>query len=259
MSGEVREAARKAGDNPVIEYGARLGYAASGLLHLLIGWLAVQIGMGSGGKQASQSGALSTLAKQPFGHVLLWIAFAGFVLLGLWQLTELVLRHDNGDRVKAAGKAIMYAALAWTSVKFAVGGSSNSNKQSQDFTASMMKHSWGQIVIGLVGVAIVAIGGYHVYKGWKEKFLQDLQEHPGRWAVVAGRIGYIAKGIALIVVGGLFVWGAWHHTTKKATGLDGALRTLRNAPAGEIVLILVGLGIAAYGVYSFARARYARV
>ena len=49
------------------------------------------------------------------------------------------------------------------------------------------------------------------------------------------------------------------HQPGKATGLDGALRSLRDLPAGPVILLAIALGLAAYGVYSFARARYARV
>ena len=72
-------------------------------------------------------------------------------------------------------------------------------------------------------------------------------------------MGYIVKGIALGVVGVLFVIAAVQHRSKEASGLDGALRTLQDAPAGGAVLTVVALGIGLFGVYSFARARYARV
>jgi Domain of Unknown Function (DUF1206) len=45
----------------------------------------------------------------------------------------------------------------------------------------------------------------------------------------------------------------------ESTGLDGALRTLRDAPLGQWLLTVIALGFACYAVYSFGRARYARV
>ena len=68
VSGSAKTAASRAGDHPVIEWGARLGYAASGILHLLLAYLTVQVALGGGGKQASQSGALATHAKEPVGQ-----------------------------------------------------------------------------------------------------------------------------------------------------------------------------------------------
>ena len=255
----AKGAAARAGDHPVIEWGARLGYAASGVLHLVLAWLAVQVALGGPSQQASQSGALATVAHQSFGLVLLWVLAIGFALLALWQVTEVITGRETFDKVKAGGKAVMYAALAWTSMKFALGGHTSSNKQTQDFTRTLMEAPAGRVLVGAVGVGIIGVAGYHIYKGWKKKFLGDLQEHPGHWAVVAGRVGYIGKGIALVAVGVLFVIAALREQAGKATGLDGALESLRDLPAGIVVLLGVAVGLAAYGVYSFARARYARV
>lgn len=254
-----KSAASKAGNHPVIEWGARLGYAANGVLHLMLAYLTVQLALEAGGKQASQSGALATLAEDPVGQVLLWVIADGFTLLALWQLTELVTQRKVFDKAKAGGKLVLYSALAWTSFKFASGGRSSSNKQTKDFTVTLMEAPAGQFLVGLVGAGIIGIAAYHVYKGWRERFLRDLQEHPGRWAVIAGKVGYISKGIALGAVGVLFITAAIHQRANEVTGLDGALRSLRDLPAGTVILLCIALGLAAYGVYSFARARYARV
>ncbi len=115
------------------------------------------------------------------------------------------------------------------------------------------------MLVAVVGVVVVGVGGYHVVKGWRRRFLDDLTGHPGQVAEAAGRVGYIAKGVALAVVGVLFIFAALRNTAKGATGLDGALRTLLDLPYGKVIVILVSLGFAAYGIYSFARARYAKV
>jgi len=258
-SSSAKTTAAKAGDHPVVQWGARLGYGANGVIHLLLAYLTAQIALGGGDKQASPSGALSTLAEEPAGQVLLWVIAVGFTLLALWQLTELFTQHEVFDKAKAGGKLVLYGALAWTSFTFASGGRTSSNEQTKDFTVTLMEAPAGQVLVGLVGVAILGVAGYHVYKGWREKFFEDLQEHPGRWAVVAGKVGYIAKGIALAAVGVLFITAAIQHRAGKATGLDGALQSLRDLPAGTVTLIGIALGLGAFGVYSFARARYARV
>jgi Domain of Unknown Function (DUF1206) len=258
VSRSAKRAAATAGDHPMVEWGARLGYGASGVLHLLLAYLTVQIALG-GGQEASQSGALATLAEEPLGQVLLWVIAVGFALLALWQLTELVARHDASDKAKAGGKLVLYGVLAWTSFTFASGGRTSSNKQTEEFTVTLMEAPAGRWLVGLVGVAIIGIAAYHVDKGWRERFLGDLQEHPGRWVVIAARVGYIAKGIALAAVGILFITAAIQQRAGKATGLDGGLRSMRDLPAGTVILLGIALGLAAYGVYSFARARYARV
>ena len=259
VSDSAKRSAARAGDHPVVEWGARLGYGASGVLHLLLAYLTAQIALGGGGQEASQSGALATLAEEPLGQVLLWVIAVGFTLLALWQLTELVARHEASDKAKAGGKLVLYGVLAGTSFTFASGGRTSSNKQTTEFTVTLMEAPAGRWLVGLVGVAIIGIAAYHMDKGWRERFLGDLREHPGRWVVIAARVGYIGKGIALAAVGVLFITAAIQQRAGKATGLDGGLRSMRDLPAGTVILLGIALGLAAYGVYSFARARYARV
>lgn len=261
---DVKQVAARASDHPILENLARLGYAFSGILHLLIGWLALQVawlGGGSGGS-ADQSGALQTLAGNDVGRVLLWIAVVGFIGLGLWQVSELIVgRGKTSDRVKAGAKAVVYLFLGVSAFTYARSGGSGSSSSAQtvDFTAKLMSQPAGKILVGAVGLAVIGVGAYHVYKGARKKFLADLRQSPGQWAVRAGVYGYIAKGIALAVVGALFILAAVRNQPGEATGLDGALRALREAPLGQWLLTVVALGFACYAVYSFARAKYARV
>lgn len=259
---DVTRATREANEHPVVEGGARLGFAVVGLVHLLIAWLAVRVAWGIGGGKASadQSGALAVLGDSGTGPVLLWVAVVGFALLAVWNITEGAISHgDTSDRVKLVAKGLLYVFFAWTAGKVALGIRGSSEKQTEDFTASLMSATAGQLLVGAVGLAVLGIAGYHVYKGWSKHFLRDLREHPGQWAVHAGRAGYVAKGVALVVVGVFLVLAAWHANPNEAQGLDGALKTLKEGPLGPVLLTLVALGIAAYGVYSFARARYARL
>ena len=258
MTGNVRSAASQAGDNPFLERGARLGYAASGLLHLLIAWVVLQLALSGGsGRQADQRGALETLSGNGVGRALLWICVVGFVALALWQVTEAVTRRETGDRLKAGGKAVVNLALAWTAFTV-VRGSAGSGGGGTS-TAGLMSGTGGRALVAALGLGIVGVGVYHVIKGWTKKFLRDLREHPGRWPVRAGQVGYIAKGIALAVVGGLLAVAALRSDAAQAQGLDAAVQTVAALPPGTALLIAAGLGFAAYGVYAFARAKYARV
>ena len=263
----VKAAAREAGDHPAVEGLARVGYAVSGVMHLLIAWIGLQLAFGdTGTASADQSGALQTLAGNGLGKLALWIAVVGFLGLALWQLLEAVGGYHGtgtrkwGQRGKALAKAVVYAVLGWTSLAFARGQVTKSGKQQTiDFTASLMGRTGGRTLVVLVGLVVVGVGGYHIVKGAKKKFLRDLVEHPGTVATQAGVIGYVAKGIALAVVGLLFVVAGAQKRPGKATGLDGALHTLRDQPFGPVLLAVIAIGFAAYAVYSFARARYARV
>ena len=263
----VEGTAQRAANSGALEAMARVGYFVSGVLHVLIGILAVQLATGSGGGSADQSGALSQVSSQPFGQALLWAGAVALLALALWQLSEAVWGGAGADRAKhrgkAAAKGVVYVALALTTFAFARGGSSSSSQQSTDLTASLMGSGPGRLLVAVIGLVIIAVGGYHVVKGAKKKFLQDLRTtgggHVGRAVTRLGQLGYVAKGVALAVVGGLFVLAAAKTDPSQATGLDGALKTLGEQPGGQVILAVVGLGFVAYGVYSFARARYAKM
>lgn len=256
MTGNVQSAASRAGDHPLLETGARLGYAASGVLHLLLAWVTVQLAWTSGGEQADQQGALAQLQGNALGTALLWVLLAGFVLLALWQLTEAVAWGEASDRAKAAAKAVTYGVLAATTLAVLLRGDGGGSSGS---TAGLLGSGLGRVLVGVAGVGVVAVGGYHVVKGWQERFLDDLTGRPAPWVRRAGRIGYVGKGVALGVVGVLLVVAAVQADPEKAEGLDAALHALAGLPFGAVLLTLVALGFAAYGVYAFGRARHAKV
>lgn len=269
-------AARRASDSKWLERLARAGWLIDGVLHLLIGYIAVRLATGGvSGGSADQSGALATLAQSGAGRLALWVGVVGFACLALWQATNAVFGAGSSgtlatesadqmkDRGKAAAKAVLYTALAITTLTFARGGSSSAGQQSADFTASMIDTGPGRLLIIAIGLVTAGIGVYLVHKGATKKFLRDLGPTGGhevsKAVRVLGRVGYIAKGIVIVIVGGLFVLAAVRQAPGEATGIDGALRTLLEQPYGSILLVAIGLGLAAFGIYLFARARYARM
>ncbi|MFI6425067.1 DUF1206 domain-containing protein [Promicromonospora sp. NPDC050880] len=261
------DAVRRARASGTVRALARAGYVASGVLHLLVAWLAAQIALGRPAGEADESGAFRTLARAPGGDVLLWAVAVGFAALALWQLATALLgaptvRNQVGARTKSVAKAVLYGALATSGARIAQGaGGSGSSEES--LTARVLAVPGGVLLVGAVGLAIVGVGAYHVVKGARKTFLRDLVGTGGSAVapvvVRLGQTGYVAKGIALGVVGALVVAAAVTTDPEQAGGLDEALRTLRDQPFGPVLLLVTAVGIAAYGGYSFARARLARL
>ena len=81
----------------------------------------------------------------------------------------------------------------------------------------------------------------------------------GKGIVTFGIVGYVAKGIAIGVTGILFVVAAVTNDPASAGGLDSALHSLAALPFGTVILWIVGAGLILYGLFCFARARYARM
>jgi hypothetical protein len=270
-SARARGAASKARHSSGLRVLARAGYIASGVVHLLIGWLAIRLALGSSSGSADESGALRQLAQAPGGPLILWAVTVGFAALALWQLAEALVGVPGVDdakaaaaRVKAGGKGVLYGVLAAMAARYAGGsGGGGGGDEQESLTASLLQAPAGRWLVVGVGLAIVGVGVFHVVKGWRKKFLEDLRGtgggKVGTAVVRLGQVGYVAKGVALTVLGGLFVAAGVTHDADKAGGLDDALHTIREQPFGTALLLVTGAGIAAYGVYSFARGRYARL
>jgi hypothetical protein len=267
MTDEVQSAARSASRSRPFQIVARLGYAVNGLLHILIGAIAIGIARGAGG-EADASGALSGLASTPGGVFVLWTIVIGLAALGLWQVAEAILvpspdpKKKWGHRAIELGKAVAYLAIAGTALIFAMGGSSDSGGDAQGFTSAMLATPGGVVVLVIVGLGICVIGGFFVVRGVTKKFTEDLTVPSGtvgRVVVGLGIFGYVAKGIALGVVGILFLVAAFTVDASESTGLDGALKALVELPFGPAILIFVAIGLIAHGLYSFVRARRARL
>jgi hypothetical protein len=260
--------ARRAARSEPVKKGARIGIAANGVLHLLIAWLALQVAYGGGG-QADQSGALSTIAQQPFGRVFLWVLFAGFVCVVLWRATSAIWGFGYVDdakkklvkRLTSAGQAVLFGVLAAATATAAVQGRAQGGGGSRA-TAGVLGMPGGQVIVGIVGVAIVVGAGVLAWYGATKRFTGDMSLPGGHAQTVAertGQIGYVAKAVAIGVLGVLVVSAAIRFDPNQANGLDSALKTLAAQPFGVVLLTLVAVGIAAYGVFCVFDARYHRV
>jgi hypothetical protein len=266
-------AADEAGNSDSLEHLARIGLIAYGVVHLLVAWLALQLAWGSRQESADQSGAMRTLAESPVGTPLLWVVAVGMIALAVWQAAE-VLRWRHGWSAsgktrtkalrksgKAIVKAVIYISLAVLAIRFATGGGQSSSQQQQQQTAGVFAWPAGRWLVGAIGLILIGVGAYHVYKGVTKRFLKEIDTTdctPAAMRLVTrlGQTGFPGKGVALAVVGGLLVYAAVTFDPSKAQGLDGALHTILELPFGQILLTLVALGIAAFGAFCFVRARY---
>lgn len=241
----------------------RAGYLALGIVYLVIGWLAVQLAFGDRSGTPSSSGALRELAQQPLGAALVWAVSIGLFLLAIWQAVTAWSEDELKDRVEAAVKAVLYAVVGFSGVRIAIGsGSSSKGKGGEEtWTAKLLGLPGGQLIVGVVALAIIGYGIYQVVKAWTDKYAEDLSSEGKRGSTGTaylwfGKIGTAARGVAIVIVGGLFAYAAITHDAKKSGGLDQALFEVLDMPAGPVLLCLIGLGLACYGLFSIARARH---
>ena len=211
---------------------------------------------------------MQQLNEQPFGQGLVWALAIGMFLLAVWQGLEAIFgyRDEEGftqvrKRVTSAGKAVIYVVIGVTAVRAAIGSGSSGKNGTDSTTAKVMDWPGGQVIIGAVGLAIIGIGGYLIYRAWTEKFAKHINAEgksgtTGKAYLWFGKAGYTAKGIAFGIVGSLFLYAALTHDPKKSGGLDQALHKVLQQPFGPVLLIVIALGIGCYGLFCFARARH---
>ncbi|PCN46660.1 hypothetical protein Csp2054_15975 [Curtobacterium sp. 'Ferrero'] len=262
--------ARRVADSRWFELLARGGFVGSGVVHLLIGYLVVLLGIGSGsgGRETDQSGALQQIDRVPGGVFLLWVIAVGTAALTLRLVVEAIVggRVDSarawGARVKNAGKAVVYGAISYSSLTFAIGAGRSSSGSSRSAAAGALATPGGVVLLVLVGVVAAAIGVALVVEGVRRSFWKQLvrpRRPIERTVTVLGVVGYVLKGVAVVAVGVLIVVAGFRSDPGQATGLDGAFDALHGMPGGAVVLVAIGIGFVAFGVYSFFRARYARL
>jgi hypothetical protein len=236
-------------------------------VHLLIGYLAISVALQKRA-ETDQSGAIAQIATLPGGILLLWVTVVGLFALGLWLIVQAFMGVGSASTKRwvrslvAVAKAAAYLTLALTALTFALGGSSNSSTSTQQASGNILAFPGGQLVLGLVGLIAFAVGVYMMIKGIRQKFVEDITVPSGsarRPVLILGTVGYVAKGIAVATVGVLFVIAAITVNPGQASGLDGALKSLAALPFGTVVLLAVGVGLIAFGIYTFARARLARL
>jgi hypothetical protein len=267
----VKDGARQAADSKWIDRLARLGLAARGLVYVVVGFIALQIAAGSESTQADKQGALQVLASNPAGKVAIVVAIIGFIGYALWRLTEAIWGHTEDDGIKRWGKrgfslfrAVLYTWFAISAVMLLAGSSgSGSDKTSKEWTARFMEQPFGRYLVIGVGVGFIGAAIGLVWRGITTKFDEKLklgEMSSGMQSAVKklGLVGNVARGVVFGIVGVFLIVAAVTFDPKKARGLDGSLRTLADNGWGQVVLWSVALGLVAYGLYSFAEARYRR-
>ncbi|MBO4209351.1 DUF1206 domain-containing protein [Micromonospora echinofusca] len=254
-----------------LELLARAGFIGYGIVHLLIAWLALQIAFGRSTGDGDQSGALQTLAAQPMGKFLVGAIGVGLLAMALWQALEAVVGHrsEQGghrttERIASVGRTVVYLYFAWSAWKVLSGAEASSADKSEAFSGKLMESAGGRWLVGLAGLVLAAIGVGLVVYGVKKKFLKHLKTgemspKTRRLSERLGVAGYAAKGGVYGIAGLLVILAAVNYDPDRARGLDAALRTLRDQSYGTLLLTLMALGLAAYGVYCFVQSRYRKV
>ena len=264
---------RLTSDHPgVVKFG-RAGWFAKGVVYLVAGVLALSIAAKSSGwsngattadNEASPTGALKTIAQMSGGALLMWVLAAGTLLYAAWRVVSALLPGGTDAkawvmRIGYLVSAVIYITFAVTAISLARSARANpdGNATVNSISDGVMTHSGGRLVIGVVGAITIAAGLYRLVKGVRgdvtdELDLSSLSPQRRRWSERLGALGEIGRGLGIGLIGFFLLRAAVTYDAAQATGLDGALRRLATETWGLFVVVVIGVGFAAYGLFCVA-------
>jgi hypothetical protein len=268
VTGSIKHVDRSA----AIAIVARVGYATEGVLYLLVGGLATAYAFGAGGKITNGEGAASTLEAQPFGQALLWATAIGLFAYAAWRLLQAFVDpehratggRDVGRRIGYALSGAAHAALGVAVVQMATGGSSGGDEAKRTYLAKLMELPGGTAIFFLTGLAVIGFGIYQMVAAYRASFMDELKSNEmsaaeRAWSLRVGRIGLAARGVVSCIIGYFLCRAGDSGSSSQVKDIGGALRAIASESDGMILLAIVALGLVAYALHQFFKAKYRRI
>jgi len=255
-----------------VERLAHWGFAAKGVVYVLIGALAIMAALGRDQQGADRNGAAQLIFEQPFGKILailLVIGLAGYVV---WRLIEGIKdpHHRGSDtkgifqRVGYVFSGLVYGAFAYSLARTISGtGQSAGGGSKKSLAAKMIATDWGPYALAAIGLLVMGIGLRYLYKAYKNNFVQQLNVHGvqarvKKWISRIGQIGYASRGIVWLIIGFFTLRAGITSNASEMKDSQGAFTFIEQS-TGSIVLLIIAIGVVAYGGYMFVKAKYYRI
>ena len=253
---------------------AQLGYAAKGLLYVIVGGTAVMAVLSMGRRVRGTSGALNFLLTSPFGR--LGVAFMALGLFGfiLRRFIQVFVSPTVGQRpgpLKLVPRRIGYVfsglghlGIALTALELALGLRSSSGGSVMKVWMPMLQASelLGVSLIRIAGLAVMGFAIFQFYLAISRRFEVDLQtddmsDDVKKVTYGFGIVGHAGRGVAFLISGGFLAYAGWFDI--ETGGLTQTLRTFQSAPFGIWIFFIVAAGLVAFGIYLMLAALHLRV
>jgi Domain of Unknown Function (DUF1206) len=246
---------------------ARIGFAARGLIYLLVGAFAVAAAFNLGKQPHGIMDAVQAVTNNGIRLILATVIGLGlaclaayFAITGFWRCA----RARGGKHWLFAagmlGDALIYAAVMIALLGILLGWQGDGEQQTQAWTAWLLLQPFGRVLVGIAGVLILACGiGVVIWVMTSDIDDDvDLPEDKKRVISPIGRCGLAGRGVAVLIVGVYWISAALHSNPAKAHELGGTLQEVQQHPRGWLLLLTLGIAFAASAVFDFVEALYHR-
>jgi hypothetical protein len=270
----ARDVPEQVAESRWVGWMARAGLAAKGVSYGLVGILALGLAFGVFRGAADREGALEVVADEPYGFALMFALGLGFAAYALWRLVQAVFDRDDegtdaaglGKRLGYAGRAVLYAFLAWSAFALldGTGDGGSQTQEARSATARVLEWPAGRWLVAGVGLALIGAALFNAYRAFTQKFedkwsTAELSDRVQSVLAGLSSVGLLARFVVFGLIGAFLVKAAYEYDPKEAIGLDGALRTVVEASYGPVLLAVLAAGLLCYALFCFAEARYRRV
>ena len=249
---------------------AKAGLAAKGTVYCLLGILTFMAAFHIGGEStssATKSGVFDFVYQQTGGQIMLAIIAAGLFCYTIWRGMQALgdTEHKGSEpkglavRARYLFSGLLYATVAVSAVRILLAQGGDSGDGQQGFAQELLSKPAGQWLAGLAAAVLLGNGIYQIYYGLSEKYHKHVDTLGGQNAktlLMAGKIGYVARGVVWLLLAWLFGKAALHRNASEAGDTSKAFSFLEQGEYGSILLGAMALGLICYGVFNFVRARY---
>lgn len=270
LKDEVNQGVRDG--SPWIVRLGRLGFAAKGIVYVLVGILAVQAAIGTRTSKGGTSGVFAYIVELPFGQVLLVAVAVGLVFHAVWRFTQALMDTDDkgsdakGIAIRAGfvGIGLIYLGLAFSAVKIFLGARNPNGFWAKSWTASLLAQPFGRWLVALVGAGIFIAAIYFFYQTYTAQFQERLLDAKmsgtqKKWGTRLGRIGFASQGVVYCIIGIFLAFAAWYSDAGETRDFGGALRFVERQSYGAWLLGLVAVGVFFFGIFMFFLAKHRRM